>query len=298
MNVVFSGHDHIYERSRHRKAFLLRVRVRRTAAQRRPASIGMTAAGFDQDCSFMLVEVLDGTLVSSRQPYRHGRRRRRDSSAAAIAGRRSTHAIVFAESRNDVVKGQRRSFPSFIRNSMLMLPLGCIVALVWANTLPEKLLPLLTRSRIRCQRSRDRVFFAFMTKEVVEATLPGGDLHPWRRAALPIAAAIGGIIVPVIVYIGVLRLFTEPMLVQGWVVTCAVDVAACYLVGRTIFARHPAMPFLVLLALASNAIGLALLATIDPADTIFVVVGLTLVFLAVVVAMVMRQRASRHSGHI
>ena len=34
-------------------------------------------------------------------------------------------------------------------------------------------------------------FFALMTKEVVEATAPGGVLHPWRRALLPVIAAIG-----------------------------------------------------------------------------------------------------------
>ena len=28
-------------------------------------------------------------------------------------------------------------FPLFIVNSLLVLPLGCVLALVWANTLPE-----------------------------------------------------------------------------------------------------------------------------------------------------------------
>ena len=31
-------------------------------------------------------------------------------------------------------------------------------------------------------------FFALITKEVVEATAPGGVLHPWRRALLPVIA--------------------------------------------------------------------------------------------------------------
>ena len=44
-------------------------------------------------------------------------------------------------------------------------------------------------------------FFALMTKEVVEATAPDGVLHPWRRALLPVIAAIGATIVPALIYI-------------------------------------------------------------------------------------------------
>ena len=43
-------------------------------------------------------------------------------------------------------------------------------------------------------------FFALMTKEVVEATAPGGVLHPWRRALLPVVASIGATAVPALIY--------------------------------------------------------------------------------------------------
>ncbi|MEO8360246.1 MAG: metallophosphoesterase [Vicinamibacteria bacterium] len=63
VTVVFAGHDHIYERITPQKGIthfvsgsagqLRRGDLRRTA---------MTAAGFDQDCSFMLVEVVKNDL--------------------------------------------------------------------------------------------------------------------------------------------------------------------------------------------------------------------------------------------
>ncbi len=43
-------------------------------------------------------------------------------------------------------------------------------------------------------------FFALATKEVVEATAPGGALHSPRRAALPLAAAVGGMLGPALIF--------------------------------------------------------------------------------------------------
>jgi NhaA family Na+:H+ antiporter len=187
------------------------------------------------------------------------------------------------------MRGKALKLPSFILEWLLVLPLGCVLALVWAQALPESYYRFSHALEFPVNQVGIVFFFALMTKEVVEATLTGGDLHPWRRAALPVAAAAGGVIVPVIVYLAFLQQVDEPMLAQAWVVTSAIDVAACYVVGRAIFGRHPAVPFLLLLAIASDAIGLAILASADPAATVYVVSGLGLVALAVVLAGVMRR---------
>ena len=181
-------------------------------------------------------------------------------------------------------------FPSFILNSLLVLPLGCVLALAWANTLPESYYRFSHALDFAVNDVGVVFFFALMTKEVVEATLAGGALHPWRRAALPVAAAVGGVIAPAVLYVAFLRQLDEPMLIPAWVVTSAVDVAACYMVGRFIFGRHPAVPFLLLLAIASNAIGLAILASVHPAPTLDLVLGLALAAVAVAVALLMRRR--------
>ena len=58
VNVVFSGHDHVYERFKPQKGITYFVagaggQLRRGDVKRSE----MTAAQFDQDCSFVLVEV-------------------------------------------------------------------------------------------------------------------------------------------------------------------------------------------------------------------------------------------------
>lgn len=63
VNVVFSGHDHIYERIRPQKGIYYFVSG--AAGQLRRGDIlktDMTAAGFDQDQSFMLVEIAGDSL--------------------------------------------------------------------------------------------------------------------------------------------------------------------------------------------------------------------------------------------
>jgi 3',5'-cyclic AMP phosphodiesterase CpdA len=58
VNVVFSGHDHVYERLKPQKG--ITYFVSGAGGQLRKGDVkrsDMTAAAFDQDCSFMLVEV-------------------------------------------------------------------------------------------------------------------------------------------------------------------------------------------------------------------------------------------------
>ena len=57
----------------------------------------------------------------------------------------------------------------------------------------------------------------------------------------------------------------RPELMSGWAVPCATDIAFSYMAARLIFPRdHPAIPFLLLLAIADDAMGLILLAIFYP----------------------------------
>ena len=110
------------------------------------------------------------------------------------------------------------------------------------------------------------LFFAIAGKEVLEALLPGGALSDPRKAATPLFATVGGVVGPAVIYVGGVLMFSSwDELGRGWAVPCATDIAFSYLVARIIFgAGHPAIAFLLLLAIADDAIGLVILAVFYP----------------------------------
>ena len=109
-------------------------------------------------------------------------------------------------------------------------------------------------------------FFAIAAKEVWEALLPGGPLSNFKRAATPLFATVGGILGPVAIYLtGTFLTGRWDTLGGGWAVPCATDIAFSYLIARMIFgAKHPAIAFLLLLAIADDAAGLMILALFYP----------------------------------
>ena len=114
------------------------------------------------------------------------------------------------------------------------------------------------------------LFFAIVGKEVWESMLPGGDLSNPRKAAMPLLATMGGIVGPASVYlIGAAATGQIVELGRGWAIPCATDIAFSYLTARLIFgAGHPAISFLLLLAIADDAAGLVILAIAYPQDTL------------------------------
>ncbi|MGR3484131.1 MAG: Na+/H+ antiporter NhaA [Paracoccaceae bacterium] len=112
-------------------------------------------------------------------------------------------------------------------------------------------------------------FFAIAAKEVWEAiALRNGSLRG-KKAATPLVATVGGMVGPVAVYLGlalVLGSDTFDAVSRGWAIPTATDIAFSYLVGRLVFgAGHPAVRFLLLLAIADDAAGLVILAIFYPA---------------------------------
>jgi NhaA family Na+:H+ antiporter len=152
----------------------------------------------------------------------------------------------------------------FATEYLLALPLGALVALVWANTDTENYFRVVDSTAFLINDVAMVLFFALITKEIVEAAAPGGVLHPWRRTALPIVASLGMTVAPVVLFAFLVRLFDEPMLVRGWTTALAVDIALGYFVARVIFGRHPAIAFFLLLAIAANGLGFVALAFVEP----------------------------------
>jgi NhaA family Na+:H+ antiporter len=128
--------------------------------------------------------------------------------------------------------------------------------------------PSLTVIKILVNDILMALFFAIAGKEVWEALLPGGALSNPRKAAVPLLATAGGILGPAGLYIaGALLMGQWDTFGKGWAIPCATDIAFSYLVARIIFgAGHPAIAFLLLLAIADDAAGLVILAVFYPSQ--------------------------------
>ena len=66
------------------------------------------------------------------------------------------------------------------------------------------------------------IFFLLVGLEIKREVL-AGELSDRRRAILPVAAAIGGMIVPALIYLAATR--NEPGAIAGWAIPCETDIA-------------------------------------------------------------------------
>jgi len=183
---------------------------------------------------------------------------------------------------------------AFIIDNSLLLIAGTLAALIWANTSLESYQHFTHALHFAVNDIGMVFFFALAAKEIVEATLPGGPLASFRQAAVPLMAAVGGMVVPAGLYAAQATLAARPELMPGWAIPCATDIAFSYLVARIIFpANHPAIPFLLLLAIADDALGLLLLAVFYPSAPLSPVSFVAFMAPAIAVTMFMARRGVR-----
>lgn len=155
---------------------------------------------------------------------------------------------------------------SFIIDNSLLLVAGAVTALIWAN-IDAASYERFAHGPIHFATNDIGMvfFFALAAKEIIEARMPGGPLASSREAAVPLIAAAGGMLGPALLYAGMAHGLGRPELYNGWAVPCATDIAFSYMAARMIFPHdHPAIPFLLLLAIADDALGLLLLALFYP----------------------------------
>ena len=113
-------------------------------------------------------------------------------------------------------------------------------------------------------------FFGIAAKEITESALAGGPLNPISKAINPLLGTLGGVLGPVgifflltLVFYGGTNDFGDVS--NGWAIPTATDIALAWLVARLVFGRgHPAVNFLLLLAVADDAIGLGIIAVFYP----------------------------------
>ena len=175
----------------------------------------------------------------------------------------------------------------------LLLPAGAAFALVWANTAADSYQSVAHALRFAVNDVLMAFFFGLAAKEVAEATVAGGALDSRRKASLPVVAAIGGMIGPALLYVALAHWWRQPQLVRGWAIPCATDIAFSYLVAKAIFRRDaPAIPFLLLLAIADDALGLIVLAVFYPVGELHLVAGGALMAASLGASFALRRRGT------
>jgi Na+:H+ antiporter, NhaA family len=128
--------------------------------------------------------------------------------------------------------------------------------LVWANWNAEGYFRFATSLAFAVNDVAMALFFALIAQDVLEATMPGGALHTWRRTMLPIVAAIGGSIGAVGAYEAFVLAGDERLLAAGWPIVCGIDGGLAYVVVQFLLGKGGARPFVAMMAIVSIAIGL------------------------------------------
>ena len=149
---------------------------------------------------------------------------------------------------------------------------GMVIALIWSNYFPESYHhfdhdPLVGPLSFHFLTNDIFMvlFFGIAAVEITQSCLPGGDMYPLRRAINPLLATFGGVVGPVLVYLGLNAIIGDPALSRGWGIPTATDIALAWLVAKIVFGgNHPAISFLLLLAVADDAVGLGIIAIFYP----------------------------------
>lgn len=154
-----------------------------------------------------------------------------------------------------------------------LLLVATVVAMVWANTRwsggyeslrdftigPESLHLNLSLGTWAADGLLSIFFFVVGLE--LKREFVAGDLRDPRRAALPIAAAIGGMVVPALIFVGV-NARTGDGALQGWAIPTATDIAFALAVLAVISTHLPSSlrTFLLTLAVVDDLLAITVIA--------------------------------------
>ena len=178
----------------------------------------------------------------------------------------------------------RQAISQLAIEHLLLLPLGAAIAMVWVNLEAESYYRFRIQLSFVVNDIAMMFYFGLITKEVVEATAHGGVLHSWRRALLPVIAAVGATVVPALLYVRTVEWIGEPGLKFAWPTSLGIDVVVTYLVGRFIFGRTGAVPFLLLLVIIADAFAFLALGVFDPTRDLHLLRAGVVMLVAIAVA--------------
>ena len=157
-----------------------------------------------------------------------------------------------------------------VEHYFIPLQLGIVTALIWANVNIHSYEDIWGESTLIHYIINDvfmALFFGVATVHVTTALMEGGALYPLNKALTPLLATLGGVAGPVCVYLTLVSLQgvfeTES---SGWAACIATDISIAWLISVQVFGAggHPAVQFLLLLAVVDDVIGLVVIAVFFP----------------------------------
>lgn len=176
------------------------------------------------------------------------------------------------------MKKSLRDVISFAQAYSLPLIVGIFVALLWANLSYDSYHQFVegywfgsstVNLHFLIKEVFMALFFAIAMVEIVEAVSPGGAMYPIKKAVNPLMATVGGVLGPVVVYTILVAVLKAGEYSHGWGIVTATDIAIAWLGAKLIFGpNHPAVKYLLLLAIADDAIGLVIIGVFYPSAPI------------------------------
>ncbi|MEO6085509.1 MAG: Na+/H+ antiporter NhaA [Umezawaea sp.] len=183
----------------------------------------------------------------------------------------------------------------------VLLLIGALLALVWANSPWSGAYDALREVRVGpaalhldldlATWAGDGLLaiFFFVAGLEVKREFVAGDLRDPRRAAVPVAAAVGGVIVPALIFIAVN--LGDSAALGGWAIPTATDIAFALAVLAVIGHHLPAAlrTFLLTLAVVDDLLAIMIIAVFYTRELSIVPLALALLPLAVFTVLVQRR---------
>ncbi|BBY29506.1 Na+/H+ antiporter NhaA [Mycolicibacterium sediminis] len=185
-----------------------------------------------------------------------------------------------------------------------LLVIGAVIAMVWANSPLSESYHALRELHVGTDAlglhldldlgtwAADGLLaiFFFVVGLELKREFVAGDLRDPRRAALPVAAAVGGMVAPALIFVA----FTAPAgdgAVRGWAIPTATDIAFAVAVLAVISTHLPSAlrTFLLTLAVVDDLLAITVIAVFYTDDIDVRALGLALVPLALFTLCVQRR---------
>jgi NhaA family Na+:H+ antiporter len=176
----------------------------------------------------------------------------------------------------------------------VLLLVAAVVALAWANSPWRAAYHTLSATRVGphawhldltlAEWAADGLLaiFFFVAGLELKREFVAGDLRDPRRAALPVAAAVGGMIAPALIYIAFVTARGAGDSLAGWAIPVATDIAFALAVLAVISTHLPSAlrTFLLTLAVVDDLLGIIVIGVVYTDDLNLLPLALAMVPLA------------------